>query len=184
MLIPCRKIFHRWSDYSGFQKHDWHQKEFWNYVFNSLNQKWMKYYGNVIREFHVFFIRTSLYLTAVSHLKAWFYQSKRRLYSAKHWHFPSFRYQRRAKELSERYKDRPLSAQDTAIYWIEYVARHKGANFMKTAAVRMPFYKYLLLDVIAFILVFILLFLLVFYFICKKILSLILIAIRSKRKTD
>lgn len=42
---------------------------------------------------------------------------------------------------------------DTAMYWIDYVIRHKGAHFMKTAAVGMPFYQYYLLDVIAFILV-------------------------------
>ncbi|KAG5861733.1 hypothetical protein JTB14_035398 [Gonioctena quinquepunctata] len=53
--------------------------------------------------------------------------------------------------LSKRYQDRPLSPIDTAIYWIEYVARHKGAPHMRTAAVDMPFYKYLLLDVIAFL---------------------------------
>lgn len=40
---------------------------------------------------------------------------------------------------------------ETAIYWVEYVARHKGAPFMRTAAVGMPLYKYLLLDVIAFL---------------------------------
>lgn len=41
---------------------------------------------------------------------------------------------------------------ETAIYWVEYVARHKGAPFMRSAAVGMPLYKYLLLDVIAFLL--------------------------------
>lgn len=45
-----------------------------------------------------------------------------------------------------------MSPLDTAIYWVEYVARHKGAHFMKTGAVGMPFYQYYLLDVIAFLL--------------------------------
>ncbi|KAG5887594.1 hypothetical protein JTB14_025753 [Gonioctena quinquepunctata] len=54
-------------------------------------------------------------------------------------------------DLSERFKDRPLSPMDTAIYWIEYVARHKGAPHMRTAAADMPIYQYLLLDVIAFL---------------------------------
>lgn len=62
------------------------------------------------------------------------------------------RFQTQMKELSERFRDRPMSPLDTAIYWVEYVARHKGAHFMKTAAVGMPFYQYYLLDVIAFIL--------------------------------
>lgn len=42
---------------------------------------------------------------------------------------------------------------ETALYWIDYVIRYKGAHFMKTAAVGMPFYQYYLLDVILFILV-------------------------------
>lgn len=63
-----------------------------------------------------------------------------------------FSFQQSAKELSERFRDRPMPPLETAIYWVEYVARHKGAHFMKTAAVNMPFYQYYLLDVIAFIL--------------------------------
>lgn len=44
-----------------------------------------------------------------------------------------------------------MSPMDTAIYWIEYVARHKGAHHMRTAAVGMPLYQYLLLDVFGFL---------------------------------
>ncbi|CAH1160293.1 unnamed protein product [Phaedon cochleariae] len=62
---------------------------------------------------------------------------------------PKFRMS--AKDLSERFKDRPLSPMDTAIYWIEYVAKYRGAPHMRTAAVSMPAYQYLLIDVIAFI---------------------------------
>lgn len=62
-----------------------------------------------------------------------------------------FSFQAQAKELSEKFRDRPMPPLETAIYWVEYVARHKGAHFMKTAAVNMPFYQYYLLDVIAFI---------------------------------
>lgn len=56
-----------------------------------------------------------------------------------------------------------MSPLDTAIYWVEYVARHKGAHFMKTAAVGMPFYQYYLLDVIAFILAVLILFFYILY---------------------
>lgn len=54
------------------------------------------------------------------------------------------------KKLSEIYRDRPISAMDTAIYWIEYVIRYKGAPHLRSAAVNLPFYQYLLLDVIGF----------------------------------
>ncbi|XP_065219662.1 uncharacterized protein LOC135845126 [Planococcus citri] len=55
------------------------------------------------------------------------------------------------KKLSKIYKDRPMSAMDTAIYWIEYVIRHKGARHLRSAAVDLPLYQYLLLDVIVFL---------------------------------
>lgn len=89
-----------------------------------------------------------------------------------------------AKELSKRYKDRPLSPLDTAIYWIEYVARHKGAPFMKTAAVDMPLYQYLLLDVIAFILVTLTVISFILFWVSKKVISLVLRTTVIKKKVD
>jgi glucuronosyltransferase len=62
------------------------------------------------------------------------------------------KFRKRAQELSVRFRDRPLPPLETAIYWVEYVARHGGGHHMRTAAVDMPLYKYLLLDVIAFLL--------------------------------
>ncbi|KAJ4428693.1 hypothetical protein ANN_25686 [Periplaneta americana] len=58
------------------------------------------------------------------------------------------------------FRDRPLSALDTAIFWTEYVLRHKGAPHLRSAAVDLTWYQYLLLDVIAFIAAIILVFLL------------------------
>ncbi|KAF7270323.1 hypothetical protein GWI33_016722 [Rhynchophorus ferrugineus] len=62
------------------------------------------------------------------------------------------RVQEKAKELSSRFRDRLVPPLDTAVYWVEHVARYKGARHMRSAAVDMPFYQYLLLDVIAFLL--------------------------------
>lgn len=58
------------------------------------------------------------------------------------------KYQKKAKELSRVWKDRPLSPMDTAIFWIEYVARNKGAVNLKPPTVDMPLYQYLMLDAI------------------------------------
>ncbi|KAL0838907.1 hypothetical protein ABMA28_016920 [Loxostege sticticalis] len=58
----------------------------------------------------------------------------------------------KAKEMSARFKDRPMSALDTAIYWIEYVIRNKGANYMKNPGLEMSWIAYYMLDVYAFIL--------------------------------
>lgn len=72
---------------------------------------------------------------------------------------------------------------NTAVYWIEYVAKHKGAPYMKTAAVGMPTYQYFLIDVVAFIIVVLILTSIFLYWAFKKILSLLLNKI-TKKKLD
>lgn len=37
------------------------------------------------------------------------------------------------------------------MYWINYVIQFKGAPHLKTAAQELPFYKYLLIDVMLFV---------------------------------
>ncbi|KAK5643189.1 hypothetical protein RI129_007034 [Pyrocoelia pectoralis] len=80
------------------------------------------------------------------------------------------KFNKKAKELSARFKDRPLPPLETAIYWIEYVARHGGAPHLKTAAVGMPLYQYLLLDVIAFLAVIFFSIIFIVYYISRAIL--------------
>ncbi|XP_030763773.1 UDP-glucuronosyltransferase 1-5-like [Sitophilus oryzae] len=48
-------------------------------------------------------------------------------------------------------RDQPLPAVDTAIFWIEYVIRHKGASHLQPATLTLPFYQYHLLDVYLFV---------------------------------
>ncbi|XP_066998498.2 UDP-glycosyltransferase UGT5 [Anabrus simplex] len=62
-------------------------------------------------------------------------------------HNPSYR--ENAQRLSRLFRDRPQSALETAVYWTEYVIRHGGAPHLRSAAVDMPLYQYLLFDVIA-----------------------------------
>ncbi|XP_050442608.1 UDP-glucosyltransferase 2-like [Adelges cooleyi] len=76
-------------------------------------------------------------------------------------------YQTNANKLSKRFKDRPLSATETAVYWTEYVIRHKGARHLKTAAVGMPWWKYYLVDVIGFIAIITFAVLFTIYFLLK-----------------
>lgn len=45
-------------------------------------------------------------------------------------------------------RDQPLSPIDTAIYWIEYVVRHRGAHHFRSAALDLTWYQYYMLDVI------------------------------------
>ncbi|XP_025206881.1 UDP-glucuronosyltransferase-like isoform X2 [Melanaphis sacchari] len=60
-------------------------------------------------------------------------------------------YRQKAKELSEAFRDRPMSPLETAVYWTEYVIRHKGAPQLRSAAVGMPWYQYYLIDVLVVI---------------------------------
>lgn len=55
--------------------------------------------------------------------------------------------------MSERYRDQPLSPLETAIFWTEYVAKHKGAPQMRSAGLDLSFFAYHSLDVFAFLLV-------------------------------
>ncbi|KMZ04307.1 uncharacterized protein Dsimw501_GD20682 [Drosophila simulans] len=57
-----------------------------------------------------------------------------------------------ARQMSERYRDQPMSPLDTAIWWTEYVLRHKGAYYMRVAGQDLGFLAYHSLDVIGFLL--------------------------------
>ncbi|XP_044755760.1 UDP-glucosyltransferase 2-like isoform X1 [Coccinella septempunctata] len=47
--------------------------------------------------------------------------------------------------------DSPVKGIDKAIWWIEYVIRHKGAKHLRSPSMDIPWYQYLLLDVMAVI---------------------------------
>lgn len=57
-------------------------------------------------------------------------------------------YQNKAKELSKRFKDRPMTPLQTAKYWVEYVIRHKdNTEFMVSPAMKLSGIEYFNLDV-------------------------------------
>ncbi len=73
-----------------------------------------------------------------------------------------------------------MSPLDTAVYWTEYVIRHKGAPHLKSAAVELSWYQYLLLDVIAFLLVVVISALVIIYYTLKFIIKLIVSLVCGK----
>ncbi|XP_046658304.1 LOW QUALITY PROTEIN: UDP-glycosyltransferase UGT5-like [Homalodisca vitripennis] len=77
-------------------------------------------------------------------------------------------YREKAKDLSERFTDRPMSPLDTAVYWTEYVLRHKGARHLRSPAVDMPWYQLWLLDVAVVLLVCLAGLLLVMYWLARR----------------
>ncbi|XP_046966266.1 UDP-glycosyltransferase UGT5-like [Vanessa cardui] len=63
-------------------------------------------------------------------------------------------YMEKVKEISQAFKDRPMTALDTAMFWIEYIIRNKGADYMKNPARNMSWVAYTMIDVYASILIF------------------------------
>ncbi|XP_075209702.1 UDP-glucuronosyltransferase 2C1 [Chanos chanos] len=61
-------------------------------------------------------------------------------------------YKQNIQRLSELHHDLPLSPLDSAIFWIEYVMRHKGAAHLRPEANNMPWYSYHSLDVVVVLL--------------------------------
>lgn len=72
---------------------------------------------------------------------------------------------------SKVFHDRLVPPIDTAVYWIEYVARHGGAPHLRVAALDLPWYKYHLLDVIGFISLIVLIIVICVTYIVKRIAS-------------
>ncbi|KAH8338699.1 hypothetical protein KR074_005189 [Drosophila pseudoananassae] len=62
------------------------------------------------------------------------------------------KYAQAVKSFSSIYRDRPLSVQDTLIYWVDYVIRHRGAKHLQSPVVHMSLIAVHNLDVYAIIL--------------------------------
>ncbi|XP_058646510.1 UDP-glucuronosyltransferase 1-6-like isoform X1 [Onychostoma macrolepis] len=61
-------------------------------------------------------------------------------------------YKQRMEKLSAIHNDRPMQPLDLAIYWTEFVMRHKGADHLRPAAHDLNWLQYHSLDVIGFLL--------------------------------
>ncbi|XP_026227294.1 UDP-glucuronosyltransferase 2A2-like [Anabas testudineus] len=74
--------------------------------------------------------------------------------------------------LSRLHRDQPVAPMDQAIFWVEYVMRHKGAPHLRTEAYKMPWYSYHSLDVVLLLLTAVTLLLLsslaIFRFLCCR----------------
>ncbi|KAK1788666.1 hypothetical protein P4O66_002487 [Electrophorus voltai] len=61
-------------------------------------------------------------------------------------------YKEKMMKLSVIHRDRPIKPLDLAVYWTEYVMRHKGAAHLRSAANELNWIQYHSLDVIGFLL--------------------------------
>ncbi|XP_013109266.2 UDP-glycosyltransferase UGT5 [Stomoxys calcitrans] len=60
-------------------------------------------------------------------------------------------YRENVQRVSNIFRDRPMSASGTAVYWIEYVIRHQGAPHIRSAGLDLNWFQFYLLDVIVFV---------------------------------
>ncbi|XP_038670183.1 UDP-glucuronosyltransferase 2A1-like [Scyliorhinus canicula] len=61
-------------------------------------------------------------------------------------------YRDNMQKLSALHRDQPESPMERAIFWIEYVARHKGAAHLRSESYRLPWYVYYCVDVMILLL--------------------------------
>nr|XP_016927408.2 UDP-glycosyltransferase UGT5-like [Drosophila suzukii] len=77
------------------------------------------------------------------------------------------KYRNNIKRASRVFRDRPLGAMDTAMYWINYVIEHRGAPHLVAAGVELPWYQFYLLDIVALALAAILLPIVALFLLCR-----------------
>jgi glucuronosyltransferase len=79
------------------------------------------------------------------------------------------KYKKNAEEVAKRFNDRVMTPQQQIVYWTEYVARHKGAPFLRSAGCDLNAFEFYSLDVYCLMLAI----LLVAFYIQIKILKVI-----------
>ncbi|XP_042070910.1 UDP-glucuronosyltransferase 2A2 isoform X3 [Haplochromis burtoni] len=76
-------------------------------------------------------------------------------------------YKENAMQLSSIHHDRPMSALEEAVFWIEFTLRNKGAKHLRVQAHELTWYQYHSLDVLGFILAIVLLLIFIFIKTCS-----------------
>ncbi|GAB6020721.1 hypothetical protein CHUAL_003385 [Chamberlinius hualienensis] len=93
------------------------------------------------------------------------------------------RYKKKANELSVLTRDRPQPPLETAVYWVEYIIRHKGAPHLKNAgAQQLNLIQYLGLDILAFLLTILVIVLFIIYKSIRLLFSVVTRLIYSPKK--
>lgn len=79
-----------------------------------------------------------------------------------------------------------MTGLERAVWWTEYVLRHKGAEHFKSKSVTMPHYQYLLLDVLGFLMAVLSVVIYVLFIIAKRLfkMSQVLTKLSTDKKTD
>ncbi|KAJ9601567.1 hypothetical protein L9F63_000310 [Diploptera punctata] len=90
------------------------------------------------------------------------------------------KYRENMQKLSRIFRDQPLPPLEQAVFWTEYVIRHKGAPHMRSAALDLTWYQYYLLDVISLLVLTVIFIITVIVIICKRLLHFLITVHRVK----
>ncbi|KAJ8959701.1 hypothetical protein NQ318_021893 [Aromia moschata] len=90
-------------------------------------------------------------------------------------------YREAIKRLRVLARDVPMTGLEKAIWWTEYVIRHKGAKHLRNPVADLPLYQYYLLDVIGFLLIVVVVSVAIAYFITKKLVMMVVMRLRVQR---
>ncbi|XP_055713156.1 UDP-glucosyltransferase 2 [Phlebotomus papatasi] len=78
------------------------------------------------------------------------------------------RFMETAKKVSRLFRDNLESPLNTAMYWIEYVARNEGAEHLKSSARNLNWFQYLMLDVVGLVFLVYMIFATIMYFVVDR----------------
>ncbi|XP_033182048.1 UDP-glucuronosyltransferase 2C1-like [Anabas testudineus] len=93
-------------------------------------------------------------------------------------------YSDKMKKLSNLHRDQPMKPLDRAMFWIEFVMRHKGAPHLRTESYKMSKIQYYSIDVVAFLLTVVFLVFNVFICVVRFLCVFLCVFCRSKVKKE
>lgn len=94
---------------------------------------------------------------------------------------PKKPYKQNMVKLSQLHLDKPMKPIDSAVFWMEFVMRHKGAAHLRTESYKLPWYAYHCLDVIAVFVAFGLLIIALVWVSCRCLIGCL---IKTKKSTS
>lgn len=94
------------------------------------------------------------------------------------------RYMQKAKQLSEIFRDQQETPVERAVFWTEYVLRHKGAPHLRSPAANLNQFQYHCIDVIIFLAFGIITVLLFAYNLLKLLFKILVWVFSSSRKSS
>uniref|UniRef100_W5LUX4 UDP-glucuronosyltransferase n=1 Tax=Astyanax mexicanus TaxID=7994 RepID=W5LUX4_ASTMX len=91
-------------------------------------------------------------------------------------------YREKMRKMSQLHHDTPLKPMDTAIFWLEYIIRHKGAAHLRTKSYKLSWYEYHNVDVLALLLGVVMALCLLSYMTCRALIKLLLKKAKVKQQ--